>query len=199
MRDTADIQYAPLPDFKPTPPAQTPEWLKAFGRLLEAIFAPIGRMLGVSWPIFQWILIGGAVLLAGFIVWRLVIEPWLDQRRNRSVEEIPQWAPSREEAVALLEDADRLAAQGLYGEAAHLLLRRSVRQISDARPDWLNAASTAREIAALKMLPEAGRSAFGVIAQRVERAVFALRDLDAQDWSAARDAYARFAQVELRA
>ena len=30
---------------------------------------------------------------------------------------------------ALLEDADRLAAQGRYGEAAHLLLQRSVSQI----------------------------------------------------------------------
>lgn len=199
VRDAADIQYTPLPAPKPVPPTDVPEWLKALGRLLEAMFEPLGRMLGVSWPIFQWVLIAAAVALGLFILWRLVMEPLLDQWRvGRPAEEI-HWTPTRAEAVALLEDADRLAAEGRYGEAAHLLLRRSVRQISDARPDWLNAASTAREIAVLPMLPEGGRRAFAVIAERVERAVFALRDLDANDWTEARSAYAQFARIELRA
>ncbi|WP_342747417.1 hypothetical protein [Novosphingobium guangzhouense] len=200
VRDAADIQFTPLPDPKPVPPTDVPEWLKALGRLLEAIFAPLGKLLGVSWPVFQWILIAAAAALALFIAWRLLIEPAIDAWRSRrpKPEEI-HWTPTQAEAVALLEDADSLAAQGRYGEAAHLLLRRSVRQISDARPDWLHPASTAREIAVLPMLPETGRSAFTVIADRVERAVFALRDLDVQDWAAARSAYAQFAKVELRA
>lgn len=200
VRDAADIQFTPLPDPKPVPPTDIPEWLKALGRLLEAIFTPIGKLLGMSWSVFQWILIAGAAALALFILWRLLIEPSLDAWRSRrpKLEEV-HWTPTQAEAVALLEDADNLAAQGRYGEAAHLLLRRSVRQISDARPDWLHPASTAREIAVLPMLPESGRSAFAVIAGRVERALFALRDLDAQDWTAARTAYAQFAQVELRA
>ncbi|WP_429277019.1 hypothetical protein [Novosphingobium gossypii] len=200
VRDASDIQYAPLPAPKPQPPADIPEWLKALSRFLESIFEPIGKLLGMSWPVFQWVLIGSAVLLAAFILWRLVIEPGLDAWRSRRprAEEV-HWTPTHAEAVALLEDADRLAAEGRFAEAAHLLLQRSVRQISDARPDWLNAASTAREIAALPMLPETGRSAFDVIARRVERAYFALRDLDAADWTAARSAYARFAQIELRA
>ncbi|MEE4452301.1 hypothetical protein [Novosphingobium resinovorum] len=200
VRDAADIQYTPLPKIKPQPPTDIPEWLKALGRLLEAIFAPIGKLLGMSWPVFQWILIGGAVLLGAFILWRLLLEPGLEAWRGRRPKaEQVHWTPNRAEAVALLEDADRLAAAGRYGEAAHLLLQRSVRQISDARPDWLNPASTAREIAVLPLLPETGRSAFAVIAQRVERAYFALRDLDAGDWTAARTAYAQFAQIELRA
>lgn len=200
VRDTADIQYVPLPDARPEPPTDIPEWLKALGRLLEAIFTPIGRIFGMTWPVFQWVLIAGAVLLALFILWRLLLEPGLEAWRSRRPKaEAVHWVPTQAEAVALLEDADRLAAEGRYGEAAHLLLQRSVRQISDARPDWLNAASTAREIAVLPMLPESGRNAFGVIAQRVERAYFALRDLDSQDWTAARSAYARFAQIELRA
>ena len=54
VRDAADIQYAPLPPPPPeSQPAGTPEWLKAIGRLLEAIFEPIGRLLGMSWPVFQ--------------------------------------------------------------------------------------------------------------------------------------------------
>jgi hypothetical protein len=105
----------------------------------------------------------------------------------------PEWTPDRADAVALLEDADRLAAEGRYGEAAHLLLQRSVRHIAEARPDWLQPASTAREIAVLPMLPERARRAFAAIAERVERSLFALRELDLADWQAARAAYADFA------
>lgn len=200
VRGAADIQYAPLPEPRVPDPQGPPEWLKALGRFLEAIFEPIGRMLGMSWPIFQYVLIAIGAGLALFLLWRMIVEPLLDRRRNRaSTSEEVHWAPDRAEAMALLEDADRLAAEGRFGEAAHLLLRRSVGQIRDARPDWLNAASTAREIAVLPALPEAGRRAFAVIAERVERAVFALRDLGAGDWNAARLAYAQFAKVELRA
>ncbi|WP_379486323.1 hypothetical protein [Novosphingobium soli] len=199
VRAAADLQYTPLPEPKAPPTPDVPWWLRALGRLLEAIFEPIGRLLGLSWPVFQYVLLGLAVLLALFLLWRLVLEPLLEARRNRRPAQEVHWVPSRAEAEVLLEDADRLAAQGRYGEAAQLLLHRSVRQISEARPEWLTAASTAREIAALPMLPTAGRRAFGVIAGRVERAIFALRPLDAQDWQAARGAYAEFAQIALRA
>ena len=93
----------------------------------------------------------------------------------------------------LLDDADRLAAEGRYDEATHLLLKRSVGQIARARPDLLAPSSTAREIADLRALPEAARGSFAVIAERVERSLFALRGLSADDWQAARAAYAEFA------
>ncbi|HKT85289.1 MAG TPA: hypothetical protein VJQ77_04280 [Novosphingobium sp.] len=198
MRAASDIQFAPLPPVSAESPG-VPEWLRALGRLLETLFAPIGRLFGMSWPIFQYVLMGLAALLVLFMLWRL-LWPLVERWRNREIvvrEEA--WTPDRAEAAALLDDADRLAAAGRFGEATHLLLRRSVRQISDARPDWLIPASTAREISALPMLPEAGRRAFATIADRVERCLFALRDLDAQDWAAARAAYADFARIELRA
>jgi hypothetical protein len=78
-----------------------------------------------------------------------------------------------------------------------LLLKRSVGQIADARPDWLGPSSTAREIAALPALPERARGAFTTIAERVERSLFALRRLSADDWQAARAAYADFALHDL--
>lgn len=199
VRAASDIQYMPLPPIKGPEVPAIPEWLQAIFRALEAIFAPIGRLLGMSWPVFQYVLIGLAVVLVLFMLWRL-LTPLVEQWRGRSnmVEE-EAWTPSRAEAVALLEDADRLAAEGRFGEAAHLLLQRSVRQINDARPDWLIPASTAREISVLPMLPEVGRRAFATIADRVERSFFALRDLDVQDWTATRAAYADFARIELHA
>jgi hypothetical protein len=141
-----------------------------------------------------------ALLLLGvvFLVWRLVVQPLLAIRRRPRPELEPEWAPARAQAVALLADADRLAAEGRFGEAARLLLQRSVHHIAEAQPGWLQPATTAREIAGLPQLPERARGAFGVIAMRVERSLFAQAELDGADWQAARAAYADFALQEFR-
>ena len=49
------------------------------------------------------------------------------------------------------------------------------------------------DIASLPALSDSARNAFAVIAERVERSLFALRRLSAEDWQAARAAYAEFA------
>jgi len=192
VRDMSDIQFAPLPPMKPP---ETPGWLKWLGEFLQDLFGPLGEALGLSWPVVRLVLAALAILLVLFVLWRL-IWPAIAARRGRQVEEEPEWAPDRLAAAALLEEADRLAAEGRYGEATHLLLQRSVGHIAEARPDWLIPASTAREIAALPMLPPRAREAFGAIAVRVERSLFALRALDREDWNVARSAYADFALAE---
>ncbi len=192
VRATADIQFAPLP---PMPVPKTPAWIEWLQEMVEKVFGPLARYLIAAWPILEKVMIGLAVVLVLFLLWRL-LGPLLGWRRKPEAE---AWTPSREEALALLEDADRLAAQGRYGEAAHLLLLRSVGQIRAARPNSVIPASTAREIAGLPQLPPPARSAFAVIAGVVERCLFALRDLDAGDWQVARAAYADFALAELRA
>jgi hypothetical protein len=144
----------------------------------------------------QWILIGLLVAGALWFLWKLLAPALRPRVRADDAEEI-EWVPQREEALALLEDADRLAAEGRYDEATHLLLKRSVHQIASARPDWVEPSSTARELAALPALPDAARMAFGTIATRVERSLFALRSLGAEDWQAAREAYAAFALQRL--
>ncbi|MBW8753625.1 MAG: hypothetical protein JF595_05665 [Sphingomonadales bacterium] len=200
LRSDSDIQFAPI---KPMKPPETPEWLKHFaewlGAVLKKLFGPLGEMLGVSWPVMQKLGIALAALVVLAILWFWVLRPLLDARRPRGAGDEAEWSPDRAAAVALLEDADRLAAEGRYGEAAHLLLQRSVHHIAEARPDWLQPASTAREIAVLPMLPERARTAFAVIASQVERSLFALRQLDAADWQAARAAYADFALQRLPA
>lgn len=189
MRDAGDIQYTPVPPYKPP---ETPEWLKWLGEQLARLLKPLGEMLGVSWHVIEIILIALAALLVLYLAWRLLY-PQLKRWRQIAPSTEPEWTPDHAKAIALLEEADRLAAEGRYGEAAHLLLQRSVHHIAEARPDWVLPASTAREIAAFPMLPERARNAFGVIAARVERSLFALRALDAADWQAARAAYADFA------
>lgn len=193
VRASTKIQFAPLPPFQPP---RTPDWLESLARMLETLFGPLARGLASAWPAIEKGMIVAGVVLALYLAWRL-LGPLLGWRPRTRIED-QAWAPSRDEALALLEDADRLAAQGRYGEAAHLLLQRSVGQIRAARPGTVQPASTAREIARLPQLPQAARTAFGVVADRVERSLFALRDLDAQDWTAARAAYADFALAALR-
>ncbi|RXZ65043.1 hypothetical protein ETX26_10880 [Pelagerythrobacter rhizovicinus] len=192
VRADDTIQFTPidLPERQ-----EPPGWLTALLEALGDFFAPIGRALGMSWPVFKWVLLAIGVLLAGYLLWRL-LAPAL-ARRKRPADEEQAWAPDRAEALALLEDADRLAAEGRYDEATRLLLQRSVGQIAAARPDWVEPSSTARELAALTALPEAARTAFTAIAERVERSLFALRSLGAEDWQAARAAYAEFALQRL--
>lgn len=189
VRADETIQFRPIEIPEPEP--RESNWLERFFEWLGELLSPAGEALGMSWPVFKWVLIGGAVLGIAFLLWQL-FGPMLE-RAPRAETQAPEWSPQREDALALLEDADRLAADGRYNEATHLLLRRSVGQIAQARPDWVEPSSTARELAALPALPTAARAAFTVIAERVERSLFALRALGREDWQAASDAYADFA------
>lgn len=193
MHEAGDIQFAPVP---PDPVPVTPEWLKALGRFLEWLLSPFGSLLGASWGWVELALLFGAGIGTAWIVWALLWPMW-QQRKARPRAAAPDWTPAREDALALLEDADRLAAEGRFDDAAHLLLQRSIGQIARARPDWLSPSSTAREIGAITALPQSARHAFAEIAGLVERARYALRGLDAGDWSAARAAYTRFALERL--
>lgn len=194
VKEAGDIQYAPVPPIKPP---ETPGWLRRLAEWLQDLFEPLGKAFGMSWPTIQTILIALAILLALIVLW-FALRPLIARLRNRTAAaEEEMWTPDRDASALLLADAERLAQDGRYEEAVHLLLQRSVRQIADARPDWLLPATTAREIAQIPMLPEKARTAFGIIATRVERSLFAMRGLNEADWRAARDAYADFALAQL--
>ena len=189
------IQFAPL-DIDQSP-LEPPGWLEALLRWLADLLEPAGRALGMSWPVFRWVLLAIGVALIAVLLWRMLAPAlgWRPKRDSQTGEE--NWLPATADALALLEDADRLAAEGRFDEATHLLLKRSVAQIAAARPDLVEPATTARELSALTALPDTARNAFATIAGRVERSLFALRRLGAEDWKAAREAYSDFALEHL--
>lgn len=208
MRATSDIQFAPIDDPPPTPP---PAWLVAIGHVLNQVFgwiaraidwlfgwiaSPIARLLGANARTIEYVLIGLAAAVLAWGVWAWLMPLW---RARRAVPPAPARSPDATAALALLDDADALAAQGRYAEATRLLLQCSVGEIAATTPEWLAPSSTAREIAAHPRLPWAARQAFAVIAREVERSLFALTGLVCEDWERARAAYAQFALADLGA
>ena len=205
LRDDPDIQFD---EFAMAPPeVREPGWFDEIWRsILESLaglFGPVGELMTINWTLVKWVLLGLLALFALYWLARsfgpLARMRGQENAGSESAASDPNWQPSEEESVALLADADRLAGEGRFDEATHLLLKRSVNQIAKAQPTWVDPSSTARELAALPAFSDRAATAFGTIAERVERSLFALRPLDKNDWEAARAAYANFAQTSIKA
>ena len=200
LRADGNIQFVPvtIPEIPPREPSWFERLLGKLFDFLGELLGPVGQALGASWWWLQWVLLGLVVIIALVLLARL-LGPGFGRKGKRAEADMDadEWRPDTAASLALLEDADRLAAEGRFDNATRLLLQRSVGHISTARPDWVEPSSTARELAALPALPDAARAAFRVIAERVERSLFALRSLERADWEAARAAYAEFALARL--
>ena len=120
-------------------------------------------------------------------------------RRRRAVKPKAapaDWRPEAWKAKALLEDADRLAAEGAYDQAVHLILYRSIDDIEGRRPRLVRPALTSRDIASLEAVPGQAREAFTRIAQVVEASFFGGRKVGKDEFTACRSAYEAFAFPE---
>lgn len=171
----------------PPPQPKLPDWLQAVGRFFE--------WLSPAFPYFFWGAIVIGVLAIVYLVGSNVAGwewPW-QRRAPRAPVEIDQWRPEETVARALLAEAEALAAQGRFAEAARLLLRRSVEDIARRLPHFLKPSLTARDIAAAKDLPGGARPAFDAIARVVEVSAFGSRSVNEAAWVECRAAYARFA------
>ena len=199
LRADSDLQFAPvtIPEIPPREPGWIERTLGELFNLLAKVFGPVGEALGASWWWLQWALAAAVAVFALVLLVRVFGPGALARRTRQDKADTPEWHLDRAASLALLEDADRLAAEGRFDAATHLLLQRSVGQIASVRPDWVEPSSTARELAILPALPETARTAFRVIAERVEASLFALRALDRSDWEAARAAYAEFALTRI--
>lgn len=178
------IQFA-LPAYQQPKP---PEWLAPLADVLRWL-APY--MIYMFWTV----VIAGVVIIVVLVIfelkgvaWRF---PWRATAEAARQEE--SWRPDAAAARVLLSEADALAARGDYDEAVHLLLRRSVEDISDRMPSFLRPSLTARDIAGATLLPEIARAAFAEMARTVEAALFARTPVGAEGWHCAREAYERFA------
>jgi len=168
-------------------PPEIPGWLHWIGDVLKFIA-----------PALQYVFWGGVILIAGLILYAVGREVMkLRGPRARvtqpEAEPAPEWRPDAAVARDLLAQADALAAEGLYAEAAHLLLLRSVEDIQKRQPKALRVSLTTREIAALNAIPEGARPAFRNIGRVVERSLFGAAPVGAADFADCRSAYEAFA------
>lgn len=177
------IQFE-LPAYQPPEP---PAWLEWLARFLAGDHPVLNALL--------WLLVALVVLtLLYFLARWLAGSSWPWGKKDEGEQE--GWRPDEAPARALLAEADALAAQGRFGEAAHLLLFRSIEDIDSRRPDLLRPALTSRDISALSAIPERPRGAFARIAMMVEQSLFARRPLVEGDWRDCRTAYEEFAFAE---
>ncbi len=175
--------FSAMPAPKPPPP-----WLEPLFRALQAA-TPVLKV------VFWAGVIAGALLLLWVIVRDLPFAAAF-RRRRKPAAPAADWRPDAAAARALLEDADRLAREGRFEEAIHLLLFRSIEDIAVRRPGAIRAAFTSRDIVEAAPLSEAGRSAFRVITEAVERSFFAGRPAGSADFDRCRGHYEAFALAE---
>jgi hypothetical protein len=173
-------------DLPPPPQVHVPSWLLSLGHFIRWV-AP-----ALSWVFWAAIALG--VLATVYLVAiRLSQGEWRWRRRKAEAEDEADWRPAEAPARALLRDADALAEQGRFDEAARLLLFRSIDEIESRRPRLVRPALTSRDIAGAEMIPEGARRAFAAIVSMVERSLFAGRALALPDWRECRAAYEDFA------
>ncbi len=180
-----DFQFA----FPVYVPPKTPEWLRALAHFLRA------HGTALKW--FFWI---AAALIVAFVLYQLVVAYWPRLSRwrpklRRGGEEAPAvpWRPTVAQARQLLAESDALAARGLYSEAVHLILLRSIEEIQERRVGLVRPTLTSREIGLLRALPGPARAAFGSIARVVERGLFAAQPIGAAEFAQCRREYEAFA------
>ncbi|MBL8780534.1 MAG: hypothetical protein JNL06_06275 [Alphaproteobacteria bacterium] len=168
----------------PKPP---PDWLEPLVEFLRALS-----------PVLYYIFWAGVAVVAAMIVYAIVMEVlrrFPQQKATLTVPtEIPKakFRPAAARARALLEEADRLAAEGRYGEAVRVLLHRSIDDMDQAFPATIVPSMTSREISLLEYLSTQGRATFVKIAQAVEASLFAGRPLTADQFADCRRAYESF-------
>jgi len=175
-------------------PPDPPNWLI---HLMEALM----KGLVAAAPVLKYVFWGGLIVLVVTVAWFVARDIVRLRRGDRAapadLAEVPAlWRPSEAAARALLSDADALAAEGRYAEAAHILLVRSVDDFEGRRPGAVRPSFTSRDIGRLAAMPSEARRAFALIAEVVEKSLFGGRPVDAQVFARCRSAYSEFALPE---
>lgn len=183
-------------EWTPEPPEPTN---RKRNPIIEAIGDFFAWLFGnLSW-LFQALLIAaivGAILYALWYMFGDVVAMRLGKRRvtdGPDVSDISDQRPDPVRATSLLEEADRLAADGRFAEAVHLLLFRSIEDLREKRSGGVPQSLTAREISTLSDLTQRTRQALSPIIRIVENSFFGGRPVDSEGWQRARASYEDFA------
>lgn len=203
LRSSPSVQF----NLQPRPPRpEPPAWLKEALEAIGSTLKPVGRLLrwfGSFLPdapyarILLWVvLLTGALVIAWALYGRIKHGEWPLPRWPReqpvSIEE-DEWQPETAGVCSWLDEADTFAAQGMFAEAIHHLLFRSVEDIARRRPQLVRPAITSRELASAEGIPARARTLFSRIAGVVERSLFGGREVSKLEWSEARETYSEFA------
>ena len=187
LRGRGDLQFEfTVPPARPRPPADN--W---FFDSLDT--------LGPVFNLIFWVGLSAIVLTLAFFIGREVLRSRFgrdDKKTARNDVQETSYQPAPEKARALLDDADKLAAQGRYDDAVRTLLHRSIDDIEQRSPRAIRPAQTSREIARLSILPPSVRAAFDPLVRAVERSWFGGIALDSEGYQACRKSYADFALPE---
>jgi len=161
---------------------------KALGSFFNAIFSFLAPLL----EIIFWLGIGVLAMGAAYLVGRALYETRFVKAEKKTEEapEIPLYQPAQAQARILLDEVDRLAAEGKYGEAVHTVLFRSIQDIDRNRPNVVRRSLTSREIGSLSVLTTEARTAFSTIAGVSELAHFGGVLVNKAGFEKARAAYA---------
>jgi hypothetical protein len=141
--------------------------------------------------LFWTLLIVGGLLLLFFLITAL---PSLQERlKRRAIGQDPSSVgpiatdADRERLDLALGEADRLARQGAFGEALHLLLLYCLNEMRRRFGLRLPHSLTSREILGLSVLPEIRRTGLSVIVSAVEVSHFGGRPVDEATYLSCRE------------
>jgi hypothetical protein len=160
----------------------------------------LGKIFGAGDTVAKVIFFGFVGLLVALILYAILRELFrvkfpktVKKEEAPKPEAEPLYAPESDKARILLESADKLAEDGRFEDAVHLLLFRSIQDIDEKKPNAIRQSFTSREIAGLGILTPATREAFSLIARVVETSFFGGSKLGRPDYDQCRAAYAQFA------
>ncbi|MDJ0949865.1 MAG: hypothetical protein QNJ94_13185 [Alphaproteobacteria bacterium] len=144
-----------------------------------------------------WVMLGVALVLLLFYLARVMSARQGSAEDASEVDAASESAESPAAAAPLppVEEADQLARAGRYGEAVRILLRLSVRALTQWRDAAFAASLTSREIAGHKVVPEAARSILQMLVAAVELSHFGGRELDADLYQRCRESYEQLARM----
>jgi len=173
---------------EPIPRPPPSNFDRTIGKFFDGLF-------GILLPILRIIFylgVGALLLGAAYLIGRAFYETRFARPEVKKKEkvDIPLYQPAQAQARILLDEVDKLAAEGRFGEAVHTLLFRSIQDIDRNRPNIVRRSLTAREIGGLSVLTLESRKAFSTIAGVSELAHFGGVLVNEAGFQTARKAYA---------